>query len=390
MMNLNLPDMGLVRKNEVLNAEQLAFREVLTKFIANEIAPYVAQWDEAGSFPRELYKKAADIGLLGIMFPEEFGGSGVDYGLSLMAAIELGRAGSGGISAGLMSHSIGAPPIAHLGSQKMKQRVLPAVLAGEKISALAITEPGGGSDVQNLKTVAQREGDQYVLNGEKTFITSGMRADYYTVAVRTGETGMGGISLLLVEKGMDGFTQTPLQKMGWWASDTATLHFDNVRVPAENLIGSENAGFMGIMLNFNSERLHLAAACYGHMLGVYEEALEWTRDRETFGKPLIQRQVIRHKFVDMAMKMQAVRCVLEELAQRLQTGESPIAEICMAKNLATGTLEYVANECLQILGGAGYMRGTKVERIYRETKVMSIGGGSTEIMKELAGRQMGL
>lgn len=390
MMNLNLPDMGLVRKNEVLNAEQLAFREVLTKFIASEIAPYVAQWDEAGSFPRELYKKAADIGLLGIMFPEEFGGTGVDYGLSLMAAIELGRAGSGGISAGLMSHSIGAPPIAHLGSQKLKQRVLPAVLAGEKISALAITEPGGGSDVQNLKTVAQREGDQYVLNGEKTFITSGMRADYYTVAVRTGETGMGGISLMLVEKGMNGFTQTPLKKMGWWASDTATLHFDNVRVPADNLIGGENAGFMGIMLNFNSERLHLAAACYGHMLGVYEEALEWARDRETFGKPLIQRQVIRHKFVDMAMKMQAVRCVLEELAQRLQTGESPIAEICMAKNLATGTLEYVANECLQILGGAGYMRGTKVERIYRETKVMSIGGGSTEIMKELAGRQMGL
>ena len=369
MMNLNLPDMGLVRKNEVLNAEQLAFREVLTKFIASEIAPYVAQWDEAGSFPRELYKKAADIGLLGIMFPEEFGGTGVDYGLSLMAAIELGRAGSGGISAGLMSHSIGAPPIAYLGSQKLKQRVLPAVLAGEKISALAITEPGGGSDVQNLKTVAQREGDQYVLNGEKTFITSGMRADYYTVAVRTGETGMGGISLMLVEKGMNGFTQTPLKKMGWWASDTATLHFDNVRVPADNLIGGENAGFMGIMLNFNSERLHLAAACYGHMLGVYEEALEWARDRETFRKPLVQRQVIRHKLVDMAMKMQAVRCVLEELAQRLQTGESPIAEICMAKNLATGTLEYVANECLQILGGAGYMRGTKVERIYRETKV---------------------
>lgn len=390
MMNLNLPDMGLVRKNEFLNAEQQAFRVVLTRFIAKEISPYVAQWDEAGSFPRELYKKAADVGLLGILFPEEFGGTGVDYALSLMAAIELGRAGSGGISAGLMSHSIGAPPIAHLGSQKMKQRVLPAVLAGEKISALAITEPSGGSDVQNLKTVAQREGDQYVLNGEKTFITSGMRADYYTVAVRTGETGMGGISLMLVEKGMDGFTQTPLQKMGWWASDTATLYFDNVRVPADNLIGSENAGFMGIMLNFNSERLHLAAACYGHMLGVYEEALEWARDRETFGKPLIQRQVIHHKFVDMAMKMQAVRCVLEELAQRLQTGESPIAEICMAKNLATGTLEYVANECLQILGGAGYMRGTKVERIYRETKVMSIGGGSTEIMKELAGRQMGL
>ncbi|KZK77304.1 Acyl-CoA dehydrogenase [Pseudovibrio sp. Ad46] len=390
MMSLSLPDFGLKRKSTMFNEEHEAFRDVLSRFIAKEITPYVAQWDEANEFPRELYKKAADVGLLGIMFPEEYGGTGIDYPLSYLSAVELGRAGSGGINAGLMSHTIGTPPIAHLGSDELKARVIPSVLAGEKISALAITEPGGGSDVQNLKTVARRENGHYVLNGEKTFITSGMRADYYTVAVRTGDTGMGGISLMLVEKGMEGFTQTPLHKMGWWASDTATLHFDNVKVPVENLIGGENAGFMGIMMNFNNERLFLASACYGHMLGVFEEALDWAKQRETFGKPLIYRQVIRHKFVDMAMKMQGVRAVLEELAQRLQLGESPITEICMAKNLATSTLEYVANECLQVLGGAGYMRGTKVERIYRETKVMTIGGGSSEIMKDLASRQMGI
>ncbi len=389
-MSLNLPDFGLKRKSTMFNEEHEAFRDVLSRFIAREISPYASLWDEANEFPRELYKKAADIGLLSIMFPEEYGGSGIDYPLSYLASVELGRAGSGGISAGLMSHIIGTPPIAHLGSDELKERVIPSVVSGEKISALAITEPGGGSDVQNLKTVARRENGHYILNGEKTFITSGMRADYHTVAVRTGDAGMGGISLMLVEKGMEGFSQTPLHKMGWWASDTATLHFDNVKVPVENLIGSENAGFMGIMMNFNNERLFLASACYGHMLGVFEEAFGWAQQRETFGKPLIYRQVIRHKFVDMAMKMQAVRAVLEELAQRLQLGESPITEICMAKNLATSTLEYVANECLQILGGAGYMRGTRVERIYRETKVMTIGGGSSEIMKDLASRQMGI
>ncbi|KZL17951.1 Acyl-CoA dehydrogenase [Pseudovibrio axinellae] len=389
-MTLSLPDFGLNRKSTIFSDEHEAFRDVLKRFVASEVAPYAADWDEANEFPRELYKKAADIGLLGIMFPEAYGGTGVDYPLCYLASVELGRAGTGGISAGLMSHAIGTPPIANLGSPELKERVLPDILSGKKISALAITEPGGGSDVQNLKTRAHRENGHYILSGEKTFITSGMRADYYTVAVRTGDTGMGGISLMLVEKGMEGFTQTPLQKMGWWASDTATLHFDNVKVPAGNLIGGENAGFMGIMMNFNNERLFLASACYGHMLGVFEEALEWAKQRETFGKPLIHRQVIRHKFVDMAMKMQAVRSVLEELAQRLQNGESPVTEICLVKNLATSTLEYVANECLQILGGAGYMRGTKVERVYRETKVMTIGGGSSEIMKDLASRQMGL
>ncbi|WP_310620364.1 acyl-CoA dehydrogenase family protein [Flexibacterium corallicola] len=388
-MQLQLPDFGLTRKVSRFSPEHEAFRETVARFVSKEIAPNATEWDEAGEFPLELYGKAAEIGLMGVMFPESVGGSGTDYAMSYIGATELGRAGCGGISASLMSHSIGAPPIAKLGSKELKSRVLAPILMGEKISALAITEPGGGSDVQSLKTTAKRVGETYVVNGEKTFITSGMRADYYTTAVRTGEKGLQGISLLLIEKGMKGFTQTPLKKMGWWASDTATLHFDNVEVPAQNLIGAENAGFLGIMQNFNAERVFLASGCYGHMLAVFEEALEWAQTRETFDKPLIKRQVIRHKFVDMAMKIQAVRCTIEDLVLRLNAGENPIAEICMLKNLATSTLEWVANEALQVLGGAGYMRGTKVERIYRETKVMSIGGGATEIMKDLAARQLG-
>jgi len=308
----------------------------------------------------------------------------------IIVSEELSRAGSGGVNASLMSHSIGTPPIAALGPEWMKRKLLPEILSGEKISALAITEPSGGSDVANLRTTARREGDHYLVNGQKMFITSGVRADYFTVAVRTGGAGMGGVSLLLIERDRPGFSRTKLRKMGWWASDTAQLFFDNVKVPVENLIGEENRGFIGIMLNFNQERIGLAAGAYGFAKVCLEEAIAYARERHTFGRPLIQNQVIRHKIVDMAMRVNSVKATLESLAWRVDQGERPVAEICMLKNLATTSLEWVANEAMQILGGAGYLRGSKVERIYRETKVMSIGGGSIEIMKDLAARQMGL
>jgi len=367
-----------------------AFRTQMRRFVEREVAPYVDQWDEAGEFPRELYKKASAIGLLQMGFPEEYGGVPTDGFYRIIASEELARAGCGGVNASLMSHTIGAPPIAALGPEWMKRQVLPEILSGEKISALAITEPSGGSDVANLKTTARREGDHYVVNGQKMFITSGFRADYYTVAVRTGGPGMGGVSLLLIERDRPGFSRTKLRKMGWWASDTAQLFFDDVKVPVDNLIGPENAGFNGIMRNFNPERIMLAAGAYGFARTCLEEAIDYARQRETFGKPLIKNQVIRHKIVDMAMKVNAVKATLEQLAWRVEQGEQPVAEICMLKNQATTTLEWVANEAMQILGGAGYLRGSKVERIYRETKVMSIGGGSIEIMKDLAARQMGL
>jgi acyl-CoA dehydrogenase len=382
--------MSAMRKSPYYTAEHEAFRDVIARFVAKEIEPFAHEWDEAGEFPCALYKKASAIGLLQLGFPEEFGGVAADRFYTIVAAQELARAGSGGIIASLLSHTIGSPPIAKLGSAELKRRVLPGVLAGEKISALAITEPNAGSDVANIKTSARRDGDHYVVRGEKTFITSGMRADYYTVAVRTGEPGLGGISLLLIERDTPGFSRTPLKKMGWWASDTATLHFDECRVPAENLIGRENAGFMAVMLNFNDERLSMAASSNGFARVAFEEALAYARQRETFGKPIVKHQVIRHKLVDMAQRIAATQAFLERMAWALDQGESPIAELCMLKNQATQTLAYCASEAVQIFGGAGFMRGAKVERIYREVKVNAIGGGTEEIMKDLAARQMGM
>jgi len=371
-------------------AEHEAWRAVVRRFVENEIEPHAHEWDEAGEFPRELYVKAAAIGLLGLGFPEEYGGTPADQFMKIVTSQELARAGAGGINASLMSHTIGSPPIARAARPEVRARVLPEVLSGKKISALAITEPGGGSDVANLATRARRDGDHYIVNGEKTFITSGVRADYLTVAVRTGGEGASGVSLLLIEGDTPGLSRTKLKKMGWWASDTATLHFDDCRVPVTNLIGEEGQGFKLIMHNFNSERMGMAASCTAYARVCVDEAIAYAKERKTFGKPISQHQVIRHKLVDMAQRVAASQAMLEMLAWRLGEGESPVAEICMMKNQATQTMAYCASEAVQIFGGAGFMRGVKVERIYREVKVNAIGGGTEEIMKDLASRQMGL
>jgi acyl-CoA dehydrogenase len=384
-----MPERAAAPSSPYYTPEHEAFRDAVRRFVTREIEPFATGWDEAGELPRELYRKAAAVGGLQLGFPEAYGGIPCDRFYRLIWAQELARAGAGGISASLNSHTIGAPPIARFGSEAMKQRVLPPILAGEKISALAITEPGAGSDVANLKTTARRDADHYVVRGEKTFITSGLRAHFYTVAVRTGGPGMGGLSLLLIERDTPGFTRTPLQKMGWWASDTATLHFDDVRVPAENLIGPENGGFKVIMANFNDERLGLAYGANGFARVAFEEALAYARLRETFGKRLIEHQVIRHKLVDMAQRVAATQAMIELIAWRLDRGDHVVPELCMLKNQATQTLAFCASEAVQILGGAGFMRGSKVERIYREVKVNAIGGGAEEIMKDLAARQMG-
>ena len=377
--------------------EHLDLRETLRRFVAKEIAPHVDAWDEAETFPRDLYRRAADVGLLGLGFPDEYGGSGaVDSFHRLIASLELAQAGSGGLVASLMSHTIGAPPVAMLGSAELKQRVLPAVLAGERIAALAITEPSGGSDVSALRCTAVREGDHFVVNGEKTFITSGIRADYLTVAVRTDPRAEGarGISLLLVEGDTPGLLRTPLRKMGWWASDTAHLRFDDCRVPAGNLLGAEGSGFRAIMQNFNAERFSMAAGAVGFAWVCYQEALAWARERRTFGQRLADHQVVRHRLVDMLASIEAARAMLEETAWRLDhapAGDAElVASICLLKNLATRCMQSCADGAVQTLGGMGYMRGTRSERIYREVKVNMIGGGAEEIMKDLAARQLGL
>lgn len=377
-------------------AQHFEFAQSIRRFVAKEISPFIHAWDEAETFPRELYKKAADIGLLGVGFDERYGGvSETDAFYTLLASVELAKCASGGLAASLLSHVIGAPPIQAFAQEEVKAEVLPQILAGEKISALAITEPGGGSDVAALKTTAIRDGEDYIVNGEKTFITSGMRADYYTVAVRTDPTAKGanGISMLLIDAHSAGISKTKLDKMGWWASDTAHLHFDHVRVPSKNLLGAENMGFFVIMNNFNMERFFLAASSYGYALVCYEEALDWAKQRQTFGKRLVDHQVVRHKLVDMATRLTATRALLEDTAYRLGQkelqGNALIAQICMLKNMATQTMQFCADAAVQTLGGMGFMRGTKSERIYREVKVNMIGGGAEEIMKDLASRQLG-
>lgn len=369
-----------------------AWRKSVRGFVDREIAPHVNAWDEEGKFPRELHRRSAEVGLIGLGFPEDYGGvrEGVDIFHSIIASEELARAGSGGLVAGLMTHGIGLPPIITLGSEELKTRVAPDVLAGKKLIALCVTEPSGGSDVANIRTKAVREGDHFIVNGEKTFITTGMRADYLTVAVRTGGPGAGGLSFLLIEAESLGVTRTKLDKMGWWMSDTATIHFENVRVPASNLVGAENSGFAGIVANFNGERLGMAAQAIAFARVCIEDAAAWAMQRETFGKPLSKHQVIRHKFAEMLRHVHASTALLDHCAWRVLRGETPIAELSLLKVQATRTMEFCAREAMQILGGAGFMRGCRIERIYREVRVMAIGGGSEEIMLDLAARQSGL
>ena len=367
-------------------------RATARRFIEQEVKPHIAEWEESGTFPRELYQKAGELGLLGIGHPQRLGGAGEeDVFLKVAVSEELMRSTSGGLVASLGSLDIGLPPVWRGGSPELQQRVVPGVIAGDKIISLAITEAGGGSDVANLRTRAVRDGDHYIVNGSKTFITSGARADYYTVAVRTGEAGFGGVSLLLIEKGTPGFTVgRNLKKMGWWASDTAELFFQDCRVPAENLLGPENSGFFTIMANFQAERLSLAIMATTTAQLALEQCLAYVKERTTFGKPLSKHQVIRHKLAEMATQLDVSREYTYRCAARMQAGESAISEVSMAKNFATSVSTMVTNEAVQIFGGMGYMRESLVECLYRDNRILSIGGGTHEIMNEIISKQLGL
>jgi acyl-CoA dehydrogenase len=382
------------------HTERAAISDLVERFARTEISPHVTAWDEAGEFPRSLYQRAAELGLLGIGYPQSLGGGDEDGHPTPMAVklgmwLALARYGtSGGVFASLFSHNIGMPPVLAYASDTVKQEVLPAVLRGDKISALCITEPGGGSDVAALRTTATLDGDHYIVQGEKTFITSGLRADWLTVAVRSGaQRGAGGISMLLIPASSPGITRSKLDKMGWWCSDTAHIHFDAVRVPARYLLGGEGAGFKIIMGNFNGERVAMAAGALGFAQACYDEALAWAQQRKTFGSALVEHQVIRHKLVDMQMRIRSTLAWLDAVAAQHDSGDTGsdwVASVCLLKNHATQTMQFCADQAVQILGGMGYMRGTASERIYREVKIMMIGGGAEEIMKELAAKQMGL
>lgn len=367
-----------------------ALAQSVRRFVAREIAPHIDRWETEGELPRDLHRKAAEAGILGLRYPEEYGGhsTGFDIFHGLVQTEELAAVGAGGLGASLMTHGIGLPPILAMGSEEMKRRVAVPVLAGEKIIALGITEPSGGSDVANLHTTARRNGDSYIVNGSKMFITSGMRADWLTCAVRTGGPGAGGVSLLLIDMASPGVERTRLDKMGWRCSDTAAIHFSDVRVPVENLIGPENGGFIGIMRNFNSERLGMAMGCCAYARVCLAEAAEWAQQRQTFGKALVGHQAIRIKLAGMAQRIDATQAWVDLCAWQAQEGRDRPADFAMLKVQATQMLEHVAREAAQVLGGASYITGSKVERIYREVRVNAIGGGSEEIMLDLAGRQL--
>lgn len=372
--------------------EREQLRKTVRGFVEQDILPHLNQWETEGEIPRELHRKAAALGLIGAGFPEEVGGDGGDLADAVVICEEMHQAGaSGGLFASLFTSGIALPHLVAAGDTDQLDKWVRPTLAGNKIGSLAITEPGGGSDVGHLRTKAVKDGDHYVVNGAKTYITSGCRADFVVTAVRTGGDGAGGVSLLVVEKGTEGFEVTSkLDKMGWRASDTAELSFVDARVPVANLVGTENSGFAQIAQAFLTERIALAAQAYSSAQRCLDLTLQWVRDRETFGKPLIKRQSVQNTVTEMARKIDIARVYTRNIVERsLQENNDFIAEVCFAKNTAVESGEWVANQAVQLFGGLGYMRESEVERQYRDMRILGIGGGTTEILTGLAAKRLG-
>jgi acyl-CoA dehydrogenase len=375
-----------------LEEELRLLRATVREFVAREIAPHMDEWERAGELPRALHEKAAAAGLLGVGYPEEVGGSGGSI-LHAMVVVEemIQGGGSSGLCAGLFTHGIAIPHILAAGAPDQIARFVRPALAGTRIGALAVTEPDAGSDVARIKTRAARDGDHYVVNGAKTYITSGLRADFVTTAVRTGGEGHRGLSLLVIEKGTRGFSAGKrLEKMGWWCSDTAELAFADARVPAANLVGAEGSGFRQIMQHFVSERLFLATQAYATAQRCLDLAIRWAKAREAFGSRLADKPVIRHKLAEMARQTDVAREYVRAVAGRFAAGEDVGREAAMAKNTAVYACQAVADEAVQIHGGMGYMRESEVERHYRDARILGIGGGTNEIMNEVIAERMGL
>jgi acyl-CoA dehydrogenase len=374
-----------------LTEERQALRASTRAFVEREVAPYLQDWEDAGEVPRSLHQAAAKAGLLGLGFPEAVGGEGGDLlDSTAMQEAFFESGGSSGLAAALFTHGIALPHLVANGSDELKERYVRPTLAGELIGALAVTEPGGGSDVAGIRTTAVRDGDHYVINGAKTFITSGVRADFVTTAVRTGGPGHAGLSLIVVDKDTPGFTvDRSLRKMGWHCSDTAELSYVDVRVPASNLVGEVNSGFYQIAEQFVIERIGLAVHAYGIAARSLALSAAYAKERETFGKPLIANQVVRHKLVEMQRLVWVARCYVRDTAARYVAGEDVFAEACLAKQTAVEACEAVVDQAVQIHGGTGYMHGTEVERHYRDSRILPIGGGATEVLTDLAARLLG-
>ncbi len=374
-----------------MTGERDALRATAAQFVRREVAPHLQDWEDAGEIPRALHRTAGELGLIGVGFAEEVGGSGGDLLDSVAMQEAMFDAGaSSGLMAGLFTAGIALPHIAASGDADLVERFVRPTLAGDLIGSLAITEPGGGSDVARITTRAERVGDHYVVNGAKTFITSGVRADFVTAAVRTGGPGHGGISLLVVEKGTPGFTvDRALRKMGWHCSDTAELSFVDVRVPVANLVGDEGTGFGQIAEQFVVERIALAVHGYGIAARSLDLAAAYARERTTFGRPLVDNQTVQHTLVEMRRQVEVARAYTHAVAARHVASELVVAEACLAKQTAVDCASYVCDRAVQVFGGSGYMHGTEVERHYRDARILPIGGGADEVLRDLTAKLMG-
>ena len=375
-----------------MTPEREDLRKTVRAFVEREVHPHIDEWERVGELPRDLHRKAAEAGLLGAGFPEHVGGDGGDGADAVVICEEMHQSGApGGVFASLFTCGIAVPHMIASGDRRLIDTYVRPTLRGEKIGALAITEPGGGSDVGHLTTHAVREGEDFILNGAKTYITSGVRADYVVTAARTGGAGAAGVSLIVVDKGTPGFeVSRKLDKMGWRSSDTAELSYTDVRVPAANLIGAENSGFLQIAGAFVAERVGLAAQAYSSAQRCLDLTVDWCRNRATFGKPLIARQSVQNTLAEMARRIDVARVYTRHVVERQLGGETNlITEVCFAKNTAVEAGEWVANQAVQLFGGMGYMAESEIERQYRDMRILGIGGGTTEILTALAAKSLG-
>jgi citronellyl-CoA dehydrogenase len=372
--------------------EHEAFRRSVRQWVEKELAPHALEWDRAGIFPREVFKQAGELGFLGISHDPKYGGSGLDYWYVTAFCEELARSHNAGVNMALLVQSQMATPIINeIGTDEQKRLFLEPALRGERIAALGISEPGVGSDVAGMKTTARRDGDDFVINGSKMWITNGTRADFITLGARTGGEGYGGISLFTFPTDTKGFSiSKKLDKIGNLSSDTAILYFEDCRIPARFVLGEENEGFYHIMTNFQGERLTAAIIAVSGMERMVEEAIAYGNERSAFGKPLIKFQVWRHKFVEHLTAIEAARRLTYHAIDLFNAKENPVKEISMAKLFAGDLAQRVAYDCQQFYGGMGYIEETHVARAWRDIRLVTIGGGTSEIMKEIISKLSGL
>lgn len=370
------------------------FRKSVRSFVEKELLPFSAEWEEQGDFPtQEVFKKLGDLGFLGIEYPEEYGGSGADFWYTVVFYEEMVNCGSGGVEMAVMVQKDIAPPyIEKAGTDEQKKRYLTSAIKGDIVVALGVTEPGAGSDVAGIRTVAKKDGSDYVINGTKIFITNGCKADVVVLATKTNpDAGHQGITLFIVETKTKGFSVGKrLKKLGHWTSDTAELILEDVRVPKEAILGEENMGFYEIMKNFQRERLVAAVATVAGAQRVWEETLKYTQERQVFGRPVCKFQVNRHKLVDMLTEIEAARQLTYYSCWKYAQGIDATKEISMAKLYSSEMANKVAYHCLQLYGGYGYMMEYPVQRAYRDFRLIPIGGGTSEIMKEIISRLSGI